>query len=674
MTSEEKTAYKNKSHTKGHEKKHSKFHQKSHKDPPGFVDDIEMNHETSVPRENDPFAPRGGKALLWQNINMTLKGKDGVEDRHLLKDVWGGVPQKQTTAIMGPSGAGKTSLLNILAGRAKSRGALSVESDIRLNNYQVDPTDISVRKNIAFVAQDDSLMVTQTPREAIYFSAKLRLPKSTKEEEILNLVDSMLEELGLSHCADTIVGGPLLKGISGGERKRTSVGVELVTKPSMVFLDEPTSGLDSYSAVQLCNVLRKVANAGASVLFTIHQPASEIFNAFDNIILMNKGRVMYQGSVDVVPEFFKERGQKIPKNYNPADWIMHVAQAVDLDQLDADGFFPKDTRVLGEPLRSGIDKKKNFGLSMTRRTISSGHGDDSSKTISFDAAVVEQGILSNNGSFERVSVMTQTRMMFVREFKNLKRDKGALVGRLGFTTAIATLIGVVFWKVGELPRDVPMNLNSQFGALTMVLMAGMMGTAQPALLTFPQERPVFLREYSTNHYSVVSYFLSRLTIEVLVTALQCFLLVLVSFLMVGLQSNFMFFFINTYALAMVSTALAVMLGCSVEDPKLATQMMPLVFIPQLLLAGFFISPTLIPAWLRWLRWAFSLTYVMRLGVLEEFSDCQGEKASMACDGLINSIEADSDESWWYWLTLAVLFVVFRLLALFILRRKATKFL
>ena len=124
---------------------------------------------------------------------------------------------------------------------------------------------------------------------------------------------------GLTHCADTYVGGALLKGISGGERKRTSVGVELVVKPAMVFLDEPTSGLDSFSAVQLCQVLKKVANAGSSVLFTIHQPASEIFRSFDRLILMNKGRVMYQGSVQGIPGYFAERGNPVPPNYNPAD-------------------------------------------------------------------------------------------------------------------------------------------------------------------------------------------------------------------------------------------------------------------------------------------------------------------------------------------------------------------
>jgi ABC-type multidrug transport system ATPase subunit len=240
----------------------------------------------------------------------------------LLSDVWGEVPQKETTAIMGPSGAGKTSLLNILAGRATTGGRIKISSDVRLNNYTVDPTNIAVRKLIAFVAQDDSLQVTSTPREAIMFSAKLRLPRSTTDSQLEKLTNRMIEELGLTSCCDTIVGGELIKGISGGERKRTSVGVELVTKPALVFLDEPTSGLDSYSAVQLCQVLKKVANAGSSVLFTIHQPSSEIFNSFDRLILMNKGRVMFQGPVGDVPDYFSLHGFPSPPNYNPADWVM----------------------------------------------------------------------------------------------------------------------------------------------------------------------------------------------------------------------------------------------------------------------------------------------------------------------------------------------------------------
>lgn len=308
---------------------------------PAQYRDEEFASDDLPSTRTDPFAKREGKTLTWTNVNMTLTGKGDEPDRRLLKDVWGEVPMTKTTAIMGPSGAGyvlvsrsrfsslqhltlyrKTSLLNILAGRATTGGKLKITTDVRLNNYGVDPTNIHVRKQIAFVAQDDSLQITATPREAIRFSAKLRLSRDTTDEELDKLTERMLRELGLVSCADTFVGGPLLKGISGGERKRTSVGVELVVRPALVFLDEPTSGLDSFSAVQLCHVLKKVANSGASVLFTIHQPSSEIFNSFDQLILLNKGQVMYQGPVDGVPKYFADHGRPNPTNYNPADWIM----------------------------------------------------------------------------------------------------------------------------------------------------------------------------------------------------------------------------------------------------------------------------------------------------------------------------------------------------------------
>lgn len=132
--------------------------------------------------------------------------------------------------------------MNILAGRTRTNNKLLVEGDIRCDGVPIDPTSIDYRKTIAFVAQDDSLQATATPREAIKFSAKLRLSRKTTDAELNILTNRILSALGLSECADTYIGGPLLKGISGGERKRTSVGVELVVKPTEIFLDEPTSG------------------------------------------------------------------------------------------------------------------------------------------------------------------------------------------------------------------------------------------------------------------------------------------------------------------------------------------------------------------------------------------------------------------------------------------------
>jgi ABC-2 type transporter len=290
-----------------------------------------------------------------------------------------------------------------------------------------------------------------------------------------------------------------------------------------VFLDEPTSGLDSYSAVQLCQVLKKVANAGASVLFTIHQPSSDIFKSFDNLILMNKGRVMYQGPVEDVNSYFAARSNPVPPNYNPADWIMvrfpicgytlkrivhkltvkfsylckqNVAQSINIKTLNEQGFFEADKRDMGEAF-TPEDGKDALGITITKRG-------------KVDALVDERP----------PGMLTQTRLLFNRELQNLHRDVTALGARFGLTIFLGTLIGVIFLNVGASDSSIPSNLQSHFGALVMVSLMSMFGTAQPALLSFPEERPVFLREYSTNHYSVVSYFISRLTMEATITAAQ----------------------------------------------------------------------------------------------------------------------------------------------------------
>jgi hypothetical protein len=193
----------------------------------------------------------------------------------------------------------------------------------------------------------------------------------------------------------------------------------------MVFLDEPTSGLDSFSAVQLCQVLKKVANAGSSVLFTIHQPASEIFNSFDRLILLNRGRVMFQGLVQDVPAYFADRKHPCPSNYNPADFIMNVAQTVPIPDLDRDGFFPKDERALPAAFTNNVVGKDALGITLTEHHA------------------------SNDFDDSPVGLFTQVNMLFARELKNLKRDTVAIGARMGLTIFLSVLIGIIFFNVGE---------------------------------------------------------------------------------------------------------------------------------------------------------------------------------------------------------------------------------
>jgi ABC-type multidrug transport system ATPase subunit len=278
-------------------------------------------------RSSALFAERNGHSLKFENIVMRTKTRDPRKKKppkEILKSVSGHVPPRKVTAIMGPSGSGKTSLLKVLTGRAGKKH-FDVSGLVKLDGRVVDPTDIQVRRELAYVEQEISIPATSTPREAIRFSARLRLDRSVTHNQIEDLVDEILLELGLVGCADTMVGGGVMMsgGLSGGEKKRTQCGVELVTKPDIIILDEPTSGLDSFTASQLVDILGRLSRAGAGVLLTIHQPPPTVVRKIDHLILLQDGRLMYDGSVgQQIFDYFAEKGYSKPEDYNIADWIL----------------------------------------------------------------------------------------------------------------------------------------------------------------------------------------------------------------------------------------------------------------------------------------------------------------------------------------------------------------
>lgn len=341
---------------------------------------------------------------------------------------------------------------------------------------------------------------------------------------------------------------------------------------------------------------------------------------------------------------------------------MNVAQKYSIEQLDKEGFFPEDHREIGEPF------EPHEGQDALGITISSRYGRRHS-SASTDTEDMGPRDTSPPGFF------MQTKLLFHREWKNLGRDVAALGTRFGTTIFLSILVGIIFLDVGETDSSVNANLQSHFGSLIMVLLMGMFGTAQPALISFPSERPVFLREYSTNHYSVVSYFMSRLTMEAFITALQVLVMCLLTYFMIGFQMSFEIYFGTTYVLAMGSTALAVLLGASLENPAMAQEMLPILFVPQMLFAGFFVVPELIPSWLRWARYLCTLTYALRISLVAEFEDCDpsNPEANDNCNSLLDTVDADPDQTWWNWIVLFALFGAFRVIALLVLRKKATKF-
>jgi ABC-type multidrug transport system ATPase subunit len=194
-------------------------------------------------------------------------------------------------AILGPSGSGKTSLLNVLSQRESLSGGSKTLGELKLNGQVMQKGDFG--KMGAFVQQDDILIGVMTPYELFEFAYKIRSGK--EGTEVHERVEKVLDKLGLQLCKNTRIGGWLERGISGGERRRASIGYEIITNPALLLLDEPTSGLDASTALRIIKILKQEATRGVSILATIHQPSSSILFCFDRVILLSEGYTIYNG-------------------------------------------------------------------------------------------------------------------------------------------------------------------------------------------------------------------------------------------------------------------------------------------------------------------------------------------------------------------------------------------
>ena len=221
-------------------------------------------------------------------------------------------------AMLGPSGSGKTTLLTALGGRLS--GSLSGKI-----TYNSQPLSGSIKRRTGFVAQDDVLYQHLNVFETLLFTALLRLPKSLTREEKVEHVEHVIAELGLTKCRNSMIGGPLFRGISGGEKKRVSIGQEMLINPSLLLLDEPTSGLDSTAAHRIIKTLKGLASGGRTVITTIHQPSSRLYYMFDKVVLLSDGTPIYYGLTSVALEYFSSIGFSTSITVNPADLLLDLA-------------------------------------------------------------------------------------------------------------------------------------------------------------------------------------------------------------------------------------------------------------------------------------------------------------------------------------------------------------
>ncbi|XP_074276383.1 ABC transporter G family member 24-like isoform X2 [Silene latifolia] len=256
----------------------------------------------------------------FKDLTLTLKGKK----RHLLKNLTGKIMAGHISAVMGPSGAGKTTFLTALAGKATG----CTQNGLILVNGRPESIH-SYKKIVGFVPQDDIVHGNLTVEENLWFSARCRLSSHLPRADKVLILERVIMNLGLQEVRDSLVGTVEERGISGGQRKRVNVGLEMVMEPSLLFLDEPTSGLDSSSSRLLLRALKHEALAGVNICMVVHQPSYALFRMFDDLILLAKGGLMvYHGSVRQVEEYFSGLGINVPERVNPPDYFIDILEGL----------------------------------------------------------------------------------------------------------------------------------------------------------------------------------------------------------------------------------------------------------------------------------------------------------------------------------------------------------
>ncbi|KAJ1402225.1 P-loop containing nucleoside triphosphate hydrolase [Sesbania bispinosa] len=399
-----------------------------------------------------------GICLTWKDLWVTASmGKHG--SKSILEGLTGYAKPGQLLAIMGPSGCGKSTLLDTLAGRLGSNTKQSGEILINGNKQAL------AYGTSAYVTQDDTLMTTLTVREAVHYSAQLQLPDSMSKAEKKERADFTIREMGLQDAINTRIGGWGVKGISGGQKRRVSICIEILTRPTLLFLDEPTSGLDSaasYYVMKRIATLDKKDGIQRTIIASIHQPSTEVFQLFHNLCLLSSGRTVYFGPASAACEFFASNGFPCPALQNPSD---HLLKTINKD-------FDQDIEV----------------------------GLEGSGTMPTEEAIRILDTDSTDKKRRHAGFLNQCLVLTKRSSVNMFRDLGYYWLRLAIYIALAICLATVFYDLDKSNGSI-----QDRGSFLMFVSSFITFMTIGGFPSFVEDMKVFGRERLNGHYGVIAY-------------------------------------------------------------------------------------------------------------------------------------------------------------------------
>ncbi|KAK4279543.1 hypothetical protein QN277_011310 [Acacia crassicarpa] len=552
-----------------------------------------------------PFCPQ---SLAFNHVNYyvdmpTEMKKQGIKENKLqiLSNVSGAFRPGVLTALVGVSGAGKTTLMDVLAGR-KTGGY--IEGSISISGFPKNQATFA--RISGYCEQNDIHSPNVTVYESLVFSAWLRLGKEVNKETKKMFVEEVMELVELRSVKDFLVGLPGIDGLSTEQRKRLTIAVELVANPSIIFMDEPTSGLDARAAAIVMRTIRNTVDTGRTVVCTIHQPSIDIFEAFDDLLLMKRGgQVIYTGplgrnSQNLIDYF--EAIPSVPKikdGINPATWMLEITSTEAESQLGVD---------FAELYAKSELYQRNQNLIKELSTPAPG-----AKDLYFPTRFSQPFI-------------TQCKACFWKQHCSYWRNPKYNAIRLSLTIIVGVIFGLIFWDSADNIQREQELFNLMGAAFSAVFFLGATNTAsvQPVVAV---ERTVFYRERAAGMYSAIPYAFAQVAVEIIYVAIQTLVYSLILFSMIGFTwqvDKFLWFYYFVFMSFIYFTLYGMMTVALTPNHQIAAIVMSFFLTFWNLFTGFIIPRKLIPIWWRWFYWASPTSWTV-YGIL---TSQLGDKTSL----------------------------------------------
>ncbi|CAF1440868.1 unnamed protein product [Adineta steineri] len=619
-----------------------------------------------------------GSVISFHSIYYTLNSQKCCDcipvaclkkkHQEILTDI-SGIFKPGMNAILGPTGSGKSSLLDILADRKDRHG---LRGQVLMDGQ---PQTLDFKYRVGYVVQDDIISSNLTVRENLIFSANTRLPRNVKSNDKIAIADEVIEQLGLKKCADQKVGNEMKRGISGGERRRTNIGMELVLSPKVLFLDEPTTGLDSSTARNVMKYLHQLSRKGRTIIFSIHQPRYSIFKLFDTLFLVGAGRCIYHGpSADVLP-FFASIGFQCEEHENPADFLLDVCQgdyqptlssSNILDGIDSD---QQNTQIVNY-LHNAYTKSTLY-TAIKQQINELCPSPRNSPTLT-----------DTTPKSPKKSRLSEIFYVSQRTLRNTFRNP-ALVGmQTGVSIFLGILIGLIYI---QMDHSLNIGVKNRLGAIFFMVTNQVFGSLS-ALDLFIKERPLFKHENVSGYYHVSTYFIAKLICDIIpLRTIPAILFSAIAYFMIGFQrtvAKFFIFFFGIYITSLSASSLCFVVSASVEVYGVANLTAAMFCVLTLIFSGFLVEITSVTSFLSWIKWISIFRYASNIFAINEFTGLKlclpNDTNTCDIDGLdiLKEQNIDSSTNWDLWKNFValggILFCFLTLTYIQLLRMKKTK--